>query len=329
MLLYHSSRFELHNTGGHPESVARITHLNAMLKKQGWLDECTLPGLVLADSSAIFSDQELNPSATGWQPATREQCTRNHSEKYIAMLQAWCEKDAGRVEVDTVVSNGSWTASTLAAGAVCDAVDRVVAGDDTTAFCAIRPPGHHALPDSAMGFCLLNNVSIAALHARSLGLNRVLIVDWDVHHGNGTQASFWSDPNVGFISIHRFPFYPGTGTAIETGTGDALGTKVNLPVPAAIDPNVFLHQLFDTTEALANKIKPELILLSAGFDAHRGDPVGGLTLEAEHFQEAGNWIRDLANQHCDGRLISVLEGGYSLKHMPECVDAHLKGMNQA
>jgi len=305
MLLYHSPDFVLHDTKKHPESVSRIVQVNAMLKDQGWLDRC-----------------ELHP----WEPATLSQCVRNHPESYLNELQDWCDRDAGRVEADTVVSKGSWRAATMAAGAVCDAVERVIQGNDPLAFCAIRPPGHHALAAAPMGFCLLNNVAIGAHHARSLGLNRVLIVDWDVHHGNGTQASFWEDPTVGFVSIHRFPFYPGTGKADETGAGKGIGTKVNIPVDANIRPEEFLKRLYHATEKLANELKPELILLSAGFDAHVEDPVGGLTLEAEHFHQAGEWICKLARQYCQGRLVSLLEGGYHLKHMPESVDAHLKGM---
>lgn len=305
MLLYHHPDFALHDTKSHPESVARITRVNQMLTDSGWVGKCTVPA---------------------WKPATAEQCERNHPQAYLKELEDWCKHNAGRVEVDTVVSTGSWTAATLAAGAVCDAVQRVVAGEDTMAFCAIRPPGHHAMPNSAMGFCLLNNIAIGALQARALGLNKVLIVDWDVHHGNGTQATFWEEPTVGFLSIHRFPFYPGTGKAEETGTGRALGTKVNIPVAASVPPDEFLKRLYDATEKLANTMKPDLILLSAGFDAHRNDPVGGLTLEAEHYRQAGEWIAQLARQHCGGKLVSILEGGYHLKHMPECVDAHLQGM---
>jgi acetoin utilization deacetylase AcuC-like enzyme len=152
-----------------------------------------------------------------------------------------------------------------------------------------------------------------------------LIVDWDVHHGNGTQASFWEDPTVGFVSIHRFPFYPGTGRVDETGTGDALGTTVNIPVSAQTGPKSFLDQLATQTEKFATKFKPDLILLSAGFDAHENDPVGGLSLQSENYFEAGKWIAALAKEHCQGRLVSLLEGGYHLEHLPESLDAHLRG----
>lgn len=305
MLLYQSDIFESHDTGSHPECIARITNVNRMLDEKGWVKQCSKPN---------------------WLAATPEQCKWNHTQDYIEKLHQWCNQGAGRIEPDTVVSTGSWDAATLGAGAACDAVRRVLQGEDTKAFCAIRPPGHHALKDAPMGFCVLNNISIAAHCAKSLGCQRVLIVDWDVHHGNGTQASFWEDPNVGFVSIHRSPFYPGTGRKDEVGIGPARGTKVNIPVPADTGPKSFLAQLADQTQKLAQQIKPDLILLSAGFDAHIADPVGGLTLEAEHFFEAGKWIASLADEFCKGRIVSLLEGGYHLQQMPECVDAHLRGM---
>lgn len=305
MLLYKGSEFELHDTGSHPECISRITRVNEMLARSGWIERCEQPN---------------------WEAASREICLKNHSADYLDQLRDWCSNNAGRIEVDTVVSEGSWRAATKAAGAVCDAVQRVVTGNDPRAFCAVRPPGHHAMPQSAMGFCLLNNVAIAARHAQSLGINRVMVIDWDVHHGNGTQATFWEDPTVAFVSIHRFPFYPGTGKEDETGSGPAIGTKRNIPVPASTSANDFLQKLFDGTEQLASKFKPELILLSAGFDAHRADPVGGLSLDAEHYEKAGKWIAQLANSYCQGKLVSVLEGGYHLQHLPESVDAHLKGI---
>ena len=168
MLLYSSDLFEKHDTGTHPECVARIQNVNAMLKEKGWDDRCVRPS---------------------WMAASLEQCRRNHDSEYLEQLHRWSRENAGRVESDTVVSTGSWDAAMVGAGAVCDAVDRLWAKQDKAAFCAIRPPGHHALKDAPMGFCVLNNVSIGALHARSLGFERVLIVDWDVHHGNGTQGT--------------------------------------------------------------------------------------------------------------------------------------------
>lgn len=305
MLLYQSKVFEKHNTGGHPESISRIVQINAMLESQGWMSKFVLPT---------------------WNAIPYPWILRNHDAAYIDRLQHWVARDSGRIEVDTVVSTGSWEACTFAAGAVCDAVERIYRGEEKMAFCAIRPPGHHAVPESAMGFCLLNNVAIAARHARSLGIDKVMIIDWDIHHGNGTQASFWEDPTVAFVSIHRFPFYPGTGKEDETGGGLGLGTKANIPVPSSTSARDFISKLQKETEKLASRFQPQLILLSAGFDAHKADPVGGLSLESEDFQTLGNWVRQVADTYCNGKIISVLEGGYHLTHLPESVDAHLRGL---
>ncbi len=305
MLLYASDWFEKHDTGSHPECIARIQNVNRMLEDKGWFRSCTRPS---------------------WMAATMDRCQLNHTASYLEQIHEWCVENAGRIEADTVVSTGSWDATMLGVGAACDAVERIARGEDRNAFCAIRPPGHHALTDAPMGFCLVNHVAVAARRAQSVGLQRVLIVDWDVHHGNGTQASFWTDPDVGFLSIHRFPFYPGTGTKDETGAGAGAGCTVNIPVAADTPAREFLNRLIDATEAFAERLRPDLILLSAGFDAHVADPVGGLTLESEHYEQAGAWIADLARRHCKGRLVSLLEGGYHLDRMPESVDAHLRGL---
>jgi acetoin utilization deacetylase AcuC-like enzyme len=178
-----------------------------------------------------------------------------------------------------------------------------------------------------MGFCLFGNVSIGARMAvRELDVNRVLIVDWDVHHGNGTQATFWEDPQVAFLSIHRWPFYPGTGRADETGTGDALGTKRNVPVEFGIPRREYLAQFTGALENLAAKIRPEVILVSAGFDAHRDDPVGSLGLETEDFEPLTTAVLDVADAYAGGRIVSVLEGGYNAGILAGCVALHLEGL---
>ena len=203
--------FALHDTGKyHPERIERITRLNKLLAQQGWLERVECPR---------------------WPAASQQEVLRVHHPAYYDQLRDWCEQAAGQIEVDTVVSRGSWEAALLAAGSGVDAVRRVLAGPDTRAFCAVRPPGHHALADRPMGFCLFNNVAVAAQAALAEGAQRLLIVDWDVHHGNGTQEAFYEDGRVGFLSIHRSPFYPGTGQAAETGAGAGLGTTLNLPVP--------------------------------------------------------------------------------------------------
>lgn len=303
MLLYWSEHFADHDTGQHPECKQRIERLNALLKSSGIIERSTCPS---------------------WNAASEKSVVRVHVADYFKQLQRWCEDDAGRVESDTVVSRGSWNAALKAAGAAIDAVSKVVAGEDSRAFCAVRPPGHHALTNGPMGFCLFNNVAIAAREAISLGLNRVMIVDWDVHHGNGTQDTFYHDGQVGFLSIHRSPFYPGTGDADETGAGDGLGATLNIPVAAGITQKAFFDNLRRGVETLAEKMKPELILISAGFDAHRLDPVGGLCLENEDFGELTKIVLEVAQVHAQGRTVSLLEGGYNLEMMPKSVLQHLE-----
>lgn len=303
MLLYHHTVFAQHDTGSHPECISRIERVNAMLDKSGWLERSKCPT---------------------WSAATRDSISKVHKVAYYDQLKTWCEQAAGYIEGDTVVSRGSWDAATQAAGAAIDAVERVVKGEDKRAFCAIRPPGHHALADGPMGFCLFNNVAIAAHAALAAGLHRVMIIDWDVHHGNGTQDVFYEDGRVAFFSIHRSPFYPGTGKVSETGTKAGLGWIANEPVPGEITLKSFTERFTRGIEDLAAKVRPELILLSAGFDAHRSDPVGSLCLADQDFGSLTRIVRDLAVSHCDGKIVSLLEGGYHLEHLPMSVNAHLE-----
>ena len=215
----------------------------------------------------------------------------------------------------------------MAAGAGRDAARRLVAGEDKRAFTAVRPPGHHAVPSGAMGFCLANNIALAAKTALDQGLSKVLIVDWDVHHGNGTQDIFYEEERVGFFSIHRSPFYPGTGAESETGAGKGLGTTLNTPVTSGIELRAFFDKFQRGLEDLASKLSPELILLSAGFDAHPNDPVGGLCVETEAFAELTKRVVQVADSYCDGKILSMLEGGYHLQHLPDCVNEHLKALS--
>ena len=303
VLLYHDAMFAQHDTGSHPECIARIEQVNAMLVSSGWTARSTCPA---------------------WDAASRQLIEKVHKAAYYDQLKAWCAQAAGRIEADTVVSRGSWNAANLAAGAAIDAVDRVVNGEDERAFCAIRPPGHHALASGPMGFCLFNNVAVAAHAALAAGLHRVMIIDWDVHHGNGTQDVFYEDGRVAFFSIHRSPFYPGTGEVEETGARAGLGWIANEPVHADVTLKLFIERFTRGIEALAAKVRPELILLSAGFDAHRSDPVGSLCLADQDFGELTRIVCELANSHCDGRIVSLLEGGYHLRHLPMSVNSHLE-----
>jgi len=204
-------------------------------------------------------------------------------------------------------------------------VTRVVRGDRQRALCLVRPPGHHALAGNPMGFCLFNNVAAGARVAiDEFELQRVLIVDWDVHHGNGTQATFWEDSQVAFFSAHRYPFYPGTGAADETGAGEGLGTTCNLPIRFGISRKDYVAGVRAQLERFADKIEPQLVFISAGFDSHRADPIGSLGLEREDFAPLTQLVLDIANTHADGRVVSVLEGGYNPSALTECVTIHLR-----
>jgi acetoin utilization deacetylase AcuC-like enzyme len=306
MLLYADDRFLEHQTGHHPENAARLVAVNSALASSGLLDRCTRPS---------------------WQPATAQQQHLVHRESYTTQIELMAKNGGGQIEQDTVVSEQSWDVTRLAAGAVCDAVQRVIAGESKIAFCAIRPPGHHALAGAAMGFCLLNNVAVAARYATTtLALDRVLVIDWDVHHGNGTQAIFYDDPTVGFYSIHRWPFYPGTGDESETGTGRGLGSTLNHPVEYGTTNANFIERFRVGVELLAAKIKPQLILLSAGFDAHRLDPVGSLGLESEDFSTLTGIVQATADEYCDGKLVSILEGGYNPNALADSVVNHVQSL---
>jgi acetoin utilization deacetylase AcuC-like enzyme len=236
----------------------------------------------------------------------------------------------GRIEADTVISRHSYDVARRAAGAVCDAVERVLRGEDRQALCVVRPPGHHALAAAPMGFCLFNSVAIAALVAtREFELDRVLVIDWDVHHGNGTQDTFWDDGQVGFLSIHRWPFYPGTGSADETGSGAGLGATLNLPMRFGTSRDDFKKRFADAVESFAAKSRPQLVLVSAGFDAHRLDPVGSLGLETEDFSDLTRIVLAVADTHAGGRIVSVLEGGYNIDVLGDSVAEHLQTLLDA
>jgi acetoin utilization deacetylase AcuC-like enzyme len=305
-LLYCDPCFLKHETGGHPERAGRIRRIPEVLEQSGLDVQCARPP---------------------WQPISRHRLARIHSIRYIDEVRAMAKSGGGDLDLDTIVSPASYEVALLAAGAVCDATERLLRDEDTQALCLVRPPGHHALTNRAMGFCLFNNVAAAAQMAvAEFGLDRVLIVDWDIHHGNGTQAAFWEEPRVAFLSIHRWPFFPGTGLEDETGGGRALGTKLNLPVPFGIPRKDYLALFGDNLERFAAKIKPQIVFLSAGFDTHRRDPVGNLGLETEDFEPLTNLVLDAAEAHAGGKLVSVLEGGYHPEATAQSVEVHLAQM---
>ncbi len=308
-LLYYTPAFLDHDTGQHPECASRLLPVVRQLHKTGLHFPLVRPEVP---------------------PITPARLERVHAPEYVQTVRHFAEQGGGHLDADTIVSPKSFDVALLAAGAVCDAVERVVRGEDARAFCLVRPPGHHALPRRAMGFCLFGNVALAArLAIDELGLTRVLIVDWDVHHGNGTQDIFWEDPQVGFLSIHRFPFWPGSGAANETGGGRGLGTTVNLPITFGTPRHEQLAVFRSAVERFADQHQPQLILISAGFDAHRLDPIGSLGLESEDFGSLTRVVRDVANVHAGGRIVSVLEGGYNPQALAECVDIHLHELSAA
>jgi acetoin utilization deacetylase AcuC-like enzyme len=296
-------RFLRHDTGQHPECAKRLEKIHASIESSGLLKKVTRCDVVKAADSDLL---------------------RVHSQAHLDALREYAANGGGRIEVDTVMSRDSADVAWLASGTAVDAVERVIRGEDKSAFCLVRPPGHHALPGGSMGFCLLGNAAIAARTAvQKLGLSRVLVIDWDVHHGNGTQDVFYEDGQVGFFSAHRFPFYPGTGRKSETGRGKGLGKTFNLPLELGVTRKDYLSAFENMLTKAADAVRPELVVLSAGFDAHAEDPVGSLGLETEDFEPLTRMVQQVANTHANGRLISVLEGGYNVDRLAECVTLHL------
>jgi acetoin utilization deacetylase AcuC-like enzyme len=305
-LLYSSPQFQKHLTGAHPEHPRRLVAIEAMLDESGLRSRCQQPS---------------------WQPAPVAALERVHDPHYVEYVERYAAAGGGRLEADPALSEQSYNVARLAAGAVCDAVAQVIRGEDQTALCLVRPPGHHARPHDAMGFCLFGNVAIGARAAiDEHGLDRVLIVDWDVHHGNGTQEMFWEDGRVGFFSIHRWPFYPGTGDRDEIGAGRGLGMIANEPVEFGTPVAEYQARFERTLCDLAVKVQPQLVMVSAGFDAHRDDPIGSLELETEDFARLTQTVLAVARQYCDGHVVSVLEGGYNPPRLADSVQVHLEGL---
>jgi acetoin utilization deacetylase AcuC-like enzyme len=307
-LLYTDPLFLRHETGPHPETPDRLRAVTARL------DAARLPGRCRAGT---------------YRPLALEDVEAVHDPAMIRRVWEIARHGGGQLEPDTVVSRESCDVALAAAGAAVAAVDAVLAGPERNALCLVRPPGHHATPTRSMGFCLFNNVALAVRHAVSKhGLGRVLIVDWDVHHGNGSQDVFYEDPAITFFSIHRYGggFYPGTGAADETGSGPGLGHTLNAPIRFGTPRPDYRAAFSRALEKAAVVSRPELVLLSAGFDAHALDPIGSLGLEVEDFVWLTGQVLDVARAHAGGRLVSCLEGGYNLEVLAESVQAHLEGL---
>ena len=255
--------------------------------------------------------------------ATADELALAHGREYIERVRAMSEAGGGRFDADTVVSEGSWDAATAAAGSVIEAVERSLDGRNTRSFVGVRPPGHHALPDRAMGFCLFSNVAIGALVARRRAVERVLIIDWDVHHGNGTQAIVESDPGIRFVSMHQWPWYPGSGAAEDRGPH---GNVWNVPMPPGLVAARYGDALLAAVNAATEGWTPGLVLISAGFDSLAGDPLGGFTLELDDVRSLTRAVVDRAERWCGGRVVSTLEGGYDPERLGEAVIAHLDAL---
>jgi acetoin utilization deacetylase AcuC-like enzyme len=256
--------------------------------------------------------------------ASVEELCIAHDRAYVETVQAIVSAGGGHLDPDTVVSDGSWDAATAATGAVLDGVDLAFGDGPSRSFCAVRPPGHHALRSRAMGFCLFGNVAVGAHYARRKhAAERVLIVDWDVHHGNGTQALVEQERDIRFVSMHQWPWYPGTGAAGDRGSHENVW---NLPMPAALPPRHYVDAFERAIEAATADFVPDIVFISAGFDSLAGDPLGGFTLELEHIDELTRFVVERANQWCGGRVVSALEGGYAPERLAAACVKHMRAL---
>jgi len=289
--VYHPLYLE-HDLPHHPESAERLRRILALLRENGMLERL------------VAVEPRL---------ATEEELERVHITAYIERVRRMAERGGGHLDADTYLNARSYEAARMAAGGLLAAVEEMLAGRIVNGFALVRPPGHHALPDQGMGFCLFNNVAVAACHALTFPeIERVFIADFDVHHGNGTQAIFEADPRVFYFSTHEYPFYPGTGQWSEVGYGDGEGTVLNVPLPAGVGDSGYARVFEELAWPLARRFQPDLILVSAGYDAHWQDPLAMMRLSLAGYARLARELTAMAEELCDGRILFALEGGYHL-----------------
>ena len=303
-LVYHPQYLEHEMGAGHPESPDRLRAIVSRLEHSGVLSRLV----------------RIDPF-----PASDEWITQVHAPSYVETLKRRAPTNGHvSLDADTSMSAGSLSAAYLAAGGALAAADAIVAGSVEHAFCAVRPPGHHAERDRAMGFCLFNNVAIAARYLqRRHAMARVLIVDWDVHHGNGTQHTFDDDPSVLFFSTHQYSYYPGSGRETETGVGRGVGTTINVPMQAGEGDDGYRAVFQQVLMPAADAFQPDVVIVSAGFDAHKDDPLAGMGLTEEGYADLTRMVVSIARRHSQGRLLSCLEGGYNLHALSASVERHV------
>ncbi len=309
-LLIYDDIFLKHDTGyGHPENAKRLENTINHLKEIRLWEQLRVE----------------RPRA-----ASLEEIGLVHPHAYIKTVKQIASTGGGWLDGDTAISSDSYDAAIYAAGAPLTAIDFIMKGEEKRAFCLVRPPGHHATPARGMGFCLFNNAAIAAKYIQSkYRLEKIFIIDWDVHHGNGTQDVFYHDPTVFYLSLHRYPFYPGSGRKEEDGQGKGKGFTGNIPMPADITPERYIELFTSAVEENTDRFIPEFIIISAGFDTYKNDPIGGLNLNSKDFEIVTEIVTRSAEKYCNGRVVSCLEGGYNLLDLPLCIEAHLKALLRA
>jgi acetoin utilization deacetylase AcuC-like enzyme len=302
---YISDPFYLqHENEPHPENPGRLTAIKEKIESSKFYNNLTL----------------IQP-----RKATVEDIAKVHDREHIQNVEKSCKNGVRNLDTDTVICPDSHEAALLSAGAGLEALDKILDGTINNAFCAVRPPGHHAEHNRSMGFCLFNNVGVIARYAQGVKqLGKIFIFDWDVHHGNGTQNSFYKDSSIFYSSTHQYPFYPGTGGEDETGIGDGLGSNLNLPMQAFSGDADYLNVIEHKLVPAIQKFKPDLIIISAGFDAHENDPLAQIELSTECYGEMTRQLVDVANDVCEGRILSMLEGGYDYSALGDSVQLHVE-----